>query len=148
MDIYHLLVHLHSVLRWVLLLFVVMAIILSFPIKSGASRPGFNNLKAALWAMSTAHLQLILGLVLYFISPKVVFDTASMKNPVMRFFLVEHILVMLIAIALITIGYISGKKKTDISKRNRLIVVYFLISLILILSRVPWPFLGYGGGWI
>jgi hypothetical protein len=61
---------------------------------------------------------------------------------------VEHILVMLIAIALVTIGYIKAKKATDPRKRNNKILVFFFIALILFLSRIPWPFLGYGGGWI
>jgi hypothetical protein len=148
MNIYNILIHLHSVLRWALLVFVILAIILSIWKRRSDIPSGFTNLKASLWAMATAHLQLLTGFVLYFISPKVIFDATSMQNPVLRFYLVEHILVMLIAIALITLGYINAKKTAENKKRNRLIIIYFLIALLLMLSRIPWPFLGYGGGWI
>jgi hypothetical protein len=97
--------------------------------------------------MLTAHIQLVSGLVLYFISPKVIFDASYMKNAVIRFFLVEHILVMIIAIILITIGYVRSKRISEPRKQRRIILIYFIISLLLILSRVPWPFLNYGGAW-
>jgi FlaA1/EpsC-like NDP-sugar epimerase len=115
--------------------------------RSPASR-GDITLRPAMWSMVMAHLQLIFGLVLYIISPKVVFSGESMRDPVLRFFLVEHILVMLMAVTLITIGYIRAKKAVDLSKRNSNLLLYFIISLLLILSRIPWPFLSYGGKWI
>jgi len=55
---------------------------------------------------------------------------------------------MLIAIALITIGYIKAKKAVDLAKQNRRILVFFIIALVLVLSRIPWPFMQYGGGWV
>jgi hypothetical protein len=55
---------------------------------------------------------------------------------------------MFMAAALITIGYIRAKKAVNLSKRNSNLLLYFIISLLLILSRIPWPFLGYGGKWI
>ena len=148
MSFYIFLVHLHSILRWFLLAFIVMAIILSFSKKNGAPGRGFSSLAAGLWSMAIAHIQLIIGLVLYFISSKVIFDASTMKSPVLRFYTVEHILVMLIAIVLITIGYVKAKRAAEPGKRNRTLLIYFIIALLLILSRIPWPFLGYGGGWI
>jgi len=148
MDFYTILVHLHSILRWILLISLLSAIFIAFSKKPTGLLAGPNGLRPALWALITAHIQLILGLVLYFTSSKVVFDATSMKNPVLRFFLVEHLLVMLIAIVLITIGYVKAKKAGDLSKRHRNILVYYIIALILILSRIPWPFLDYGGGWL
>jgi membrane protein DedA with SNARE-associated domain len=95
-----------------------------------------------------AHIQLIIGLVLYFTSPKVVFEASSMSSPLLRFFLVEHISLMIIAIILITVGYAKSKRITDIRKKNRTIVIYYAISLVLILAAIPWPFRNLGAGWV
>jgi hypothetical protein len=144
MDIYSILVHLHSILRWVLLIIMVATIVIAFQNKS----TGRQALKPALWTMIMVHLQLLLGLVLYFISPKVLFDGASMKDPMLRFFLVEHILVMLMAITLVTIGYIKARKFQDVSRMNSSLLLFFIIALLLFISRIPWPFLNYGGKWM
>ena len=143
MDIYTIIVHIHSILRWALLILVLTTVVMAFKNRSA----GTSALKPALWSMVMAHIQLLLGLVLYFISPKVLFAGASMKDPVLRFFLVEHILVMVMAIALFTIGYIKAKKIQDVPKMNSSLLIYFIIGLLLVLSRIPWPFLNYGGKW-
>jgi hypothetical protein len=148
MEIYTILVHLHSLLRWIFLLAMVIAIVASLNGKGGFKIAGVGMLQASLWTMVTAHLQLILGLILYFISPKVVFEASSMSNSVLRFFLVEHILVMIIAIVLVTIAHLKAKRRVEPLRQRRVILIYFIISLILILSRIPWPFMNYGGGWI
>lgn len=146
MEIYQILVHLHSVLRWALLLFVIVAIF--YAARASSRGSGVMSLQPALWSLVMAHLQLVIGLVLYFISPKVIFEGASMQNPVYRFFLVEHSLVMVIAIALITIGYIKARRSTELKKKKNSLLIYFVIALLLMLSRIPWPFLNYGGNWI
>jgi len=93
------------------------------------------------------HLQLVLGLVLYFISPKVVFDASSMKVSLLRFYLVEHIGLMIIAVILITIGYVKSDRTADEIKKYKHVVVYYSIALVLILASIPWPFRGLGAGW-
>jgi hypothetical protein len=148
MSFYAILIHLHSVLRWALLLFLILAIVLSFFKSDEKKFLGVRMMPAALITMIFAHLQLVFGLILYFISPKVIFDASSMGNDVLRFFLVEHILVMLIAIVLITIGYMIAKRRPEVNRKARSVLVYFIISLVLILSRIPWPFMQYGGGWV
>jgi membrane protein DedA with SNARE-associated domain len=70
-----------------------------------------------------------------------------MKDTVLRFYLVEHIALMLVAIILITVGYVKAKKKSDPVKKNRTILIYYAIGLILILVSIPWPFRGLGAGW-
>ena len=93
------------------------------------------------------HFQLLLGLILYFISPKVIFSGASMKDPLLRFFLVEHIALMLAAVVLITVGYIKFQKADEIRRRHKITVIYYGIALLLILAAIPWPFRNLGGGW-
>lgn len=97
--------------------------------------------------MSAAHLQLIVGLVLYFMSAKVQFVSGMMKEKVMRFYAVEHLALMLIAIILITIGYAKSKRALTDNSRFKLGFYYFLGALILILLGIPWPWQDLGGSW-
>jgi hypothetical protein len=145
--IYPILVHIHSGLRWLVLAALLLAILTALLKKLGQRKYtctdcGFNKI-----SMMLVHAQLLVGLVLYFISPKVVFDAASMKVGLLRFFLVEHLLLMLIAIALITIGYVKADRAGDDSRKHRHILIYYTIGLVLILASIPWPFLNYDGSW-
>jgi hypothetical protein len=148
MTIYPIFVHIHSILRWFVLLFIIAAIVnaglrLTRKTSSGCKDCAFNRL-----ALMLIHLQLILGLVLYFLSPKVVFAAASMKDSLLRFFLVEHIGLMIIAVILITIGYVKSDRAVEELKKHKLILVYYSIALLLILVSIPWPFRGLGAGWL
>ncbi len=141
---YNMLVHAHSGLRYVVLALLIAAVIDGFR-RSGPSDSAKNRL--ALFGLIFTHIQLLLGLALYFISPKVQFVAGVMKDSVLRFYTVEHISVMLIAIALITIGYSQGKKLLPAAAGYRRTAVYYLIGLILIIVSIPWPFRGLGAGW-
>ena len=147
MNIYSMLVHIHSGLRWLVLIFIIIAII-NAAVK--LSQKSVTNIKDCIFnrlALIIMHLQLVVGLVLYFISPKVIFEAASMKDSMLRFFLVEHIGLMIIALILITVGYVKSDRAADTMKKNKLIVVYYSIVLVLILAAIPWPFRGLGAGW-
>jgi hypothetical protein len=137
---YNGLVHAHSGLRWVVLVLLVAAIIHAFLKKDfGLNK---QNRKLALFAMISVHVQLLIGLVLYFISPKVQFSGEVMSSAVGRFYTVEHLLGMLLAIAVITIGHSKGKKTESFKP----IAIYYLIGLVLIFVSIPWPFRGLGAG--
>jgi uncharacterized protein YacL len=140
------LVHTHSGLRWIFL--VLIAITISLAIMKWAGKKPFwqEHKKWALFTLITAHLQLILGLLLYFISPKVIFDMAGMKDSIARFFLVEHISGMLLGIILITIGYSKAKRQLP-EKSSKTIAIYFGIALVIILALIPWPGSMYGASW-
>jgi hypothetical protein len=137
--------HAHSGLRWVVLLLLIMAIAAAWRSwKSGAEW----NKKVSLFALIFTHIQLVLGLVLYFTSPYVQFGAGVMKDAQLRFYTVEHIAMMLIAITLITIGYSRAKRKASPSESGKATFIFYLIGLILILVSIPWPFrAGLGGGW-
>jgi hypothetical protein len=101
--------------------------------------------------MIAAHLQLVFGLVLYFISPLVKVGLSNlgeaMKDTLLRFWAVEHITMMFIGITLITVGNISAKKSaTDMSKHKK-VAIYFLIALVIIFMAIPWPWKEVGRGW-
>ena len=145
--IYNILVHLHSGVRWILLISIILAFINAFlklrtKALANCKDCVFNRL-----SMIFAHIQLVVGLVLYFISPKVIFTAASMKDGLLRFFLVEHIAIMLIAITLITIGYLKSEKADEDLTKYKSILVYYGIALVLVILAMPWPFRNLGAGW-
>lgn len=144
MTIYSILDRAHSGLRWVVLALLIGAIIDTF---SKASKRNEPMSKLALFAFIFTHIQLLLGLVLYFISPYVEFSANTMKDSVTRFYTVEHITGMLIAITLITLGYTGGKKLLPNPAGHKRINRFYLIALLLILLSIPWPFRNLGAGW-
>lgn len=133
----------HSWLRWAVLLFGLYLVFIGF-----ANMNSENKFKKSDDAKSAAflglfHLQLLIGLVLYiFTSPltETAFSNfgAAMKNQDLRFWAVEHIGLMLIAAIVAQIGRIRIKKAASDKKKYRNMAMYYLISLILVLSRIPW----------
>jgi membrane protein DedA with SNARE-associated domain len=141
---YEILKHTHSGLRWVALILILMAIYNSITAKEFTKREKLINL----FSMVSLHTQLLLGLVLYFISPRVSFAAGWMKDASFRFYGMEHLAGMLIAIALITVGYVKSKKGTTPAAIYKPIKLFYIIGLILILASIPWPFrANLGGGW-
>lgn len=143
---YNGLLHAHSGLRWVVLILLIAAIFNAFSKKKSGAWTAKDK-KITLFAMVFTHIQLVLGLVLYFISDKVQFVEGFMKNPVYRFYAIEHISLMLIAIALITVGYSKAKRAASDAKKFSSVATFYLIGLILILASIPWPFRNLGAGW-
>ena len=113
------LLHAHSGLRYIVLLLLLIAIFQGFMGMSGKKVFTNGNRKIALFAMISCHIQLLLGLVLYFFgnvglatitNPEL---DSVMGNPAARFWGVEHITGMILAIALITIGHSKSKKANE-----------------------------------
>lgn len=134
--------HLHSYLPFLLLAALLVSVIL-FYVKRGQNKPFKKGDKMlALITLILAHLQLLGGLILYFTSPIVELAFANsdqlMSNDTYRFFAIEHILTMLIAIALITIGYSRAKRKTEDRLKFQTLASFYLFGLILALIRIPW----------
>ncbi len=141
---YEILKHTHSGLRWVALILIIFAIYNSITAKEFTKREKLINL----FSMVSLHTQLLLGLVLYFISPRVNFVSGWMKDASFRFYGMEHLAGMLIAISLITVGYVKSKKGTTPAAIYKPIKLFYIIGLILILASIPWPFrANLGGGW-
>ncbi len=141
---YEILTHTHSGLRWIALILIIFAIYNSITAKEFTKREKLINL----FSMVSLHTQLLLGLVLYFISPRVNFASGWMKDASFRFYGMEHLAGMLIAIALITVGYVKSKKGTTPAAIYKPIKLFYIIGLILILASIPWPFrANLGGGW-
>ena len=142
--IYTLLLTTHSLLRYALLILLVLTIIKSF--RGWQKQLNFDAGTERLSFFSTlaAHLQLLTGLVLYWISPILKYGRNHadgwMGDNFLRYWMMEHLVGMVLAIALITIGRILMKKSANDIQRHKRIFVYFLIALLIILIMIPWPF--------
>lgn len=134
---HQILVSSHSGLRWIVLILLVYAIFNAFTAKNSYEK---KDKMINLFAMIFLHVQLLLGLILYFTSPKVTFVQGWMKVAQARFFGMEHILLMVIAIALVTIGRKKAEKKEEAKAKHKTIALWYTIGLILIFASIPWPF--------
>lgn len=94
--------------------------------------------KIALIALITIHIQLLVGLVLYFVSPLGKASFGNMKDAALRLTSLEHPLLNIIAIVLITIGWSKHKKEESNNGKFKKIAVFYTLGLVLILSRLPW----------
>jgi hypothetical protein len=92
--------------------------------------------KVSLWLFMLTHTQLMVGLILFFVSPVVIFSGASMKDSVARYWLVEHNTMMLIAIVLISVARISIKKIADATAKHRRLFILNTAALIVILAAI------------
>jgi len=143
-PMYSALIHSHSGLRWILLILLVVTIFTAFGKRDGKVPLSAGDKKLSLFTLIATHLQAVIGLLLYYVSAKVEFSANTMSSPTFRFFTVEHTLMMLIAIVLITMG--NRHAKAGNAKK---LFSFYLIALIIILAAIPWPFrTALGAGWM
>ncbi len=130
------LVVLHSLNRFILL--ALLLIVLYHSLKGWLTKSPFEKAddKLSLFLFIATHTQLLLGLALYFVSPVVVFSGASMKDPVARYWLVEHLTGMLIAVVLISLGRILSKKVSDSTTKHKRLFIYNIVALVVILAII------------
>jgi hypothetical protein len=143
--LYNILVKAHSGLRWVVLLLLIAAIVTAF--RKWQNRDDYlaADNRLYLFAFISTHVQLLLGLILYFISPKVNWELIADK--LYRFYTVEHLVGMLIAIALITVGRVRSRKAGGAVQKHRLVFTFYVLGLLVMLASIPWPFRVAGAGW-
>ena len=132
--------HLHSFLAYLFLVSTFVSVIyaVSNYRKNEYSSTQFSLAKLAFIA---SHVQLLVGLVLWYLnwSSKLFSNTAEvMKNSDLRLLAMEHPLINIIAIAIVTIGYIKVKKASTALEKNKFNLWFYLVALVLILSRIPW----------
>jgi hypothetical protein len=148
MLFYTVLLHAHSIFRWLLLIFLIYTLIISFTKWQRSSTFNSSDIRAASLTVYLAHLQLLIGITLYFLSPKVMFTAETMMSPILRFFTVEHSSMMILAIACLTIGNASAKRTKNDSDKPKKIAIWFVIAFIIIALSIPWPFRNMGSGWL
>ncbi len=143
MTAYEIVLFLHSWVRWIILVLGLVVIIKAYSGWFGNKNysKGDNGMSAAFMGM--LHLNLLLGLILYFfLSPYVqsAFNDfgAAMKEASLRFWAVEHILVMIVAVVVAQVGRIKAKKTSLDVDKFKITAIWYTIAMILILSRIPW----------
>ena len=141
---YYVLLVLHSLLRWLVLASLLFAIYRAY--RGWLLKKPYTlfDYRARMVAATVAHIQLVMGLWLYFISPVVTYFLHNMGKAVhlreIRFFGMEHITVMLTAIVVITIGSAKAKQKATDRDKFKTMAIWFTIGLLLILTSIPWSF--------
>ncbi len=135
---YNFLLGLHSGLRYIVLLLLALAIILSVTALFGKKDYTQTNRKVNLFAMIATHTQLLAGLVLYFVSPFVQYGNMgeAMKNTMTRYWTVEHAVLMLFAVALITVGHARSKKGDIAINKHRAIALYYGLAVLVIIVAI------------
>ena len=146
--------HFHSGLRWIVLILALLAIVKAFMGMQKKSAFTNSDNKIGLMLISFMDIQLIIGLVLYVFGPLGFKNIQNMgrevmKNPYTRFFAMEHLVGMLIAIVVFHVGRSKSKKAIDDASKHKKAFIFYLIGLLIILASIPWPFkAGFEGiGW-
>lgn len=128
----------HSGWAYLALLLLVVAVVNSLVGFSSKKEFTAKDRKIALFAFIGIHIQLLVGLILYFVSPFGFASLGQMSDKVLRLTSLEHPLINIIAIVLITIGWSKHKKLTTSESKFKTFSVFYGLGLVLILSRVPW----------
>lgn len=133
--------HLHSGLAYLAL--AALVIVMIYALIGSLSGREFTekDRKIAMIGFILAHIQLLVGLILYFVSPlgfSLLTGGGAMADKVARLTALEHPVINILAIIIISVGYIRAKRMTESRARFRSIYMMYAIGLVLILSRIPW----------
>ncbi|MFC0603618.1 hypothetical protein [Winogradskyella pulchriflava] len=134
----------HSKWAYLVLLVLIIATFNALIKFFGDKEFDAKDFRISLFALITMHIQLLIGIVLFFM--KDYFGTISevggmgevMKNSALRNLIVEHPLTMIIAVALVTIGYSKHKKKLTSKPKFKMLAIFYTIALVLVLAKIPW----------
>jgi len=135
--------HLHSGWAYLALIILIVAFVNALMGMNSKREFKAKDLRLSLFTLIIMHIQFILGFVMYYLSPfythmKEVGMGATMKDTTARLFIVEHPLMMIIAIVLITMGFSKHKKKTENAAKFKTITIFYGLALLLVLARIPW----------
>ena len=134
---------LHSGWAYITLIILVFAVVNAIIGLNSKKEFTDKDLRISLFTLIVAHIQLIIGFIAFFVSAqfKYVLDNgmgAAMKEPTIRLFVVEHPLMMILAIILITMGFSKHKKQSTDKGKFKTIALYYGLGLLFVLSRIPW----------
>lgn len=152
---YNTLLYLHSILRWIIVILAVVVILRSLAGMASGKPFGSADKKTGLFLMIAAHTTLLVGLYLWLFGPLGLANIRNlgfgevMKDRAYRFFAVEHLFGMLVAIALITIGRGVSKKEISDRVKHKRTFWFIFVALLIILATVPWPWMtAIGRPWL
>lgn len=134
---------LHSYWAYLVVLLLVIAVINAFIGLTKNKNFSDKDLRISLFTLIVIHIQLILGFVVYYVSPyyesmREIGMGATMKDAVIRLYTVEHPLMMILAIVLITVGFSKHKKQTTDKGKFKTLAIFYGLGLLFVLSRIPW----------
>lgn len=128
----------HSGWAYLVLLLLVISVVNALIGLTSKKEFTATDRKISLFALIFTHIQLLVGMFLYFVSPLGKAALGEMKNADLRLTSLEHPLINLIAIILITVGWSKHKKLTDSTSKFKTFSIFYGVALLLILSRIPW----------
>lgn len=133
----------HSWWAYLVLVVLIIASINSLIGFFSKKEYGATDFRISLFTLIVSHIQLLIGIILYFVTP--FFHAFSeggmgevMKDSTLRLYLIEHPLMMILAVVLITIGYSKHKKKLTSSPKFKMLAIFYTLALVFVLSRIPW----------
>jgi len=143
--LYEPLLGIHNILRWLVVLGALLAFGGALLGLARKSSWGGGDDRAGLFFTSMMDLQLLVGLLLYFLVSPIVFTAsqdfgASMGQSALRFFAVEHLALMLVAVVTAHIGRAASKKALESRLRFKRAAIWYGITIVLVLVSIPWPF--------
>ncbi len=132
----------HSIWAYLVVIILVLATFNALIKFFGGKEYGAKDMRLALFTLIVSHLQLLIGLVLWFISPNGLQaiqanGMGGLSSPA-RKLAVEHPFLMLIAVVLITIGYSKHKKKLVSTPKFKMLAIFYTLALIAVLAIIPW----------
>lgn len=130
------LLQIHSILRYFVLILLIVVIVQSLVGWLNKKPYGAIENRIGLFLFITTHTQLLIGILLFFFSPAVKFSGDAMKDPTMRYWLVEHNTAMIIAIVLITIARTTSKKMADPVSKHKRMFIFNTIALVIIITTI------------
>lgn len=125
---------------WAYLTLLILVIAVLNAVVGLVSKKEFvtKDRKIALFALIVTHIQILVGIVLYFVSPLGLASFGQMSDKALRLTSLEHPLINIIAVVLITIGWSKHKKMEISNTKFKTFSIYYSLGLLLILSRIPW----------
>lgn len=134
---------LHSYWAYLVVLLLVIAVVNAIIGLSQNKKFTDKDLRISLFTLIVIHIQLILGFVVYYVSPyyesmREIGMGATMKDAGVRLYTVEHPLIMILAIILITIGFSKHKKQATDKGKFKTLTIFYGLGLLFVLSRIPW----------
>jgi hypothetical protein len=135
---YHFIQKFHSGWAYIALLTLVIAVVNAIIGLTSNKEFSAKDRKIALFALIAIHIQLVVGIIIYFVSPLGKASLGNMKDAALRLTSLEHPLLNIIAIVLITIGWSKHKKLLESKAKFKSFAIFYSLGLVLILAKIPW----------
>jgi hypothetical protein len=150
---YNIILALHNIVRWVVLVTAILTLVRTYMGWLQSRQWTARDRQTGVYFTSALDAQFLLGLILFFISPftRALLTgnfTGMMSDPAMRFFSIEHVPFMIVAVVLAHIGSARARRAADAAAKFRLLAIFFTLSALAIVLMIPWGrplFPGLGG---